>query len=635
MSSDRLHRETHEFDVCVIGGGMAGVCAALAAARNGARTALLHDRPVLGGNASSEVRMWICGAHGKHNKETGILEELQLENLRLNAARNYSVWDAVLFGKVRFQPNLTLFLNCSCTDAEMDGDVIAGVTAWQGTSQTWHTVRAKQFIDCSGDSILAAVTPAAFRVGREARAEFDEDIEPREADRKTMGNSLLLQMRRTDEAQPFTPPRWAYKFTSPEDLPHRMRGVNGANFWWIEIGGINDTIKDAEAIRDELMRIAYGVWDYIKNHAPERAQAENWALEWAGSLPGKRESRRYEGDHILTQNDVRDGGRFEDIIAYGGWSMDDHHPAGLLYPGQPTLYHPAPSPYGIPYRSLYSRNVANLLFAGRNISVTHAALSSTRVMATCALLGQAAGTAAALCVAHGCAPRALSSGARLRELQRTLMEDDAWLPGIPRPASDLALRARLDTADGRDAPLLLDGIDRDREDAGHAWTGRAGCGSVTFTWNEAVTLAGARLVFDSDLSNDKRMAHVYPQSAGRRAVPGSLVKAFRLEARDDTGRWSVVHRADENYQRLVRVPLAGLRATALRLVPEATWDGGEDARVFAFEPQAEGEFFDRVPAPPDGPHYSEVRAAIDPRDLAPPDNGLEEAAQQQRKGAAA
>ena len=186
-----------------------------------------------------------------------------------------------------------------------------------------------------------------------------------------MGNSLLIQMRRTDESQPYIAPSWAYKFTYPSDLPHRIHGVNATNFWWLEIGGINDTIKDAESISDELTRIGYGVWDYIKNYAPERAQAENWALEWVGSLPGKRESRRYVGDHILTQNDVRDGGAFEDIVAFGGWSMDDHHPAGLLYPGKPTLFHPAPSPYGIPYRSLYSRNVANLLFAGRNISVTH------------------------------------------------------------------------------------------------------------------------------------------------------------------------------------------------------------------------------------------------------------------------
>ncbi len=226
------------------------------------------------------------------------------------------------------------------------------------------------------------------------------------------------------------------------------------------------------------MRTTYGVWDYIKNHAPERALAENWAVEWIGSLPGKRENRRYVGDHILTQNDVRAGGAFDDIVAYGGWSMDDHHPAGVLYPGKPTIFHPAPSPYGIPYRCLYSRNIANLLFAGRNISVTHAALSSTRVMATCAVLGQAAGTAAALCIRHGCEPRSLSGGPRLGELQQTLMDDDCWLPGRRREVSCLARSAAL-SSDGRDAPLLWDGLDRDRENESHVGGSRGAARSST------------------------------------------------------------------------------------------------------------------------------------------------------------
>src|SRR5882757_5651987 len=178
----------HEFDVCVIGGGMSGLCAAIASARNGARTCLIHDRPVLGGNASSEVRMWICGAHGHgdgsqgthglQNKETGILEEIQLENCYRNPSLNYSIWDSVLYGKAFFQPNLTTLLNCSVFAAEMAGGQIASVTGWQLTTQTWHTVRAAQFIDCSGDSILAPLSGATFRTGRESRDEFNEDIEP-------------------------------------------------------------------------------------------------------------------------------------------------------------------------------------------------------------------------------------------------------------------------------------------------------------------------------------------------------------------------------------------------------------------------------------------------------------------------
>lgn len=597
---------------------MAGLCAALASARHGAKTCLIQDRSVLGGNASSEVRMWICGAHGKDNKETGLLEEIQLENCYRNSSLNYSIWDSVLWGKAMFQPNLTLLLNTTCTDAECDGESIASIKCWTLTSQTWHTVHARQFIDCSGDSILAAITPAEFRTGRESCDEHDEDIEPRKADRKTMGNSLLIQLRRTDAPQPFIAPSWAYKFTRPEDLPHRIHGVRAANFWWIELGGLNDTIKDAEAIRDELMRVTYGVWDHIKNHSPARDEAANWAVEWIGSLPGKRENRRYVGDHILTQNDIRAGGQFDDIIAYGGWSMDDHHPAGLLYPGRPTIFHAAPSPYGIPYRSLYSRNMRNLLFAGRNISVTHAALSSTRVMATCAILGQAAGTAAALCVKHDCEPRSLGSGRSLAELQQTLMDDDCWLPGVSRAASELARAATLQ-GPGEDARLLLSGTDRDREEAPQAWCGEVGS-ALEYRWPQPVNVAGVRFTFDSNLANDKRMPCSYPQKGDRTLVPGSLVRQYRIDAQNPAGEWSTVFREDNNYQRLVRVPL-DVHAQAIRFVPERTW-GDEAVRVFAFEPLE--QFEHTIPDPVDGPHFSAVVANVPPRDLAPPDSGKEE-----------
>ena len=624
---NHLHYQNHEFDVCVVGGGMAGMCAAIASARNGAKTAIVQDRPVFGGNASSEIRMWICGAHGANNKETGILEEIQLENQYRNPGGNYSIWDSVLWAKIAYQPNLTTFLNCSCTDAEMDGSRIVGIKAWQLTTQTWHTIRAKTFIDCSGDSILAAVTGADFRWGREAREEFDEDIEPLTADRKTMGNTLLLQVRRTDGAQTFVAPRWAYKFERPEDLPHRVHGLSVHNFWWLEIGGLQDTIRDAETIRDELMRIGYGVWDYIKNHAPERDKAADWALEWAGSLPGKRENRRFIGDHTLTQNDIRAGGYFDDIIAYGGWSMDDHHPAGLLYPGEPTVFHAAPSPYGIPYRSLYSRNIENLLFAGRNISTTHAALSSTRVMATCALLGQAAGTAAALCTRHRCDPRSLAGGGRLRQLQAILQDDDCWLPGRTREVSALARKGTL--AGTGNFTALLDGHDRDAEGKNHRWCGASG-DAIEFRWNNPMQIEGARFVFDSNLQLQKRMPCSYPHRTGG-AVPKSLVKSYRLEAQESSGEWKVVFREDDNFLRLVHAPFQ-VRTEALRFIPEETW-GDEEVGVFGFEPLE--TCTGKVPEYPDGPGLVELRSRIDPADLAPPEGVADRESEEKRRRPAA
>ncbi len=605
----------NRYDVCVVGGGMAGLCAAIAAARNGARTALVQDRPVLGGNASSEVRMWVCGAHGDHLKETGLLEEIQLENAYRNPSGNYSIWDSVLWAKATYQPNLTLLLNTACTAVEASGPAddrrIDMIRCWQLTSQTWHEIEADIFIDCSGDSVLA-LSGARFRVGRESRAEFGEDIEPSAADRKTMGNSLLIQLRRTDAPQPFVAPDWAYKFESPDDLPYRIKGVQATNFWWIELGGLDDTLRDAEAIRDELMRAAWGVWDYIKNRAPEKDQAENWALEWLGSLPGKRENRRYVGHHLMTQHDVRDGGRFDDLVAYGGWSMDDHHPAGLLYPGKPTIFHPAPSPYGIPYRSLVSINVRNLMMAGRNISVTHAALSSTRVMATCAIIGQAAGTGAALAVRKRVAPATLYPE-HLPELQQTLMQDDAYLPGHARPAEALARAAHYG-----DLAELRSGHDRPIGSQSHAANITTGT-PVELTFDQPSRVGGLRLVFDSNLNSDKRMPCSYPLRGDRSLVPKSLVKAFRVEAKQADGAWRTVHRQTNNYQRLVQVPV-GVEATALRFVAEETW-GADEARLFALEPTA--TFAEKLPTPPSGPGWSQVVARVHAEDLTPPESGLE------------
>lgn len=612
INSPDLIGDNLETGVCVVGGGMAGLCAAIASARAGTETVLIHDRPVLGGNASSEVRMWICGAHGKHNKETGILEKIMLENLHRNPGKDFAVWDSVLWGHAAHQPNLTLLLNTTCLDARMEDGRLAAVEAWQLTSQTRMVVRAEHFIDCSGDSILAAATGALHRVGREAREEFGEGVAPAVGDDRTMGVSLLIQLHRTEEPQPFTPPDWAYRFEGPEDLPNRIHGVSGTNFWWIELGGLNDTIRDAEAIRDELYKTAWGVWDYIKNRAPEKERAATWSLHFLGSLPGKRENRRYVGDHMLTQHDIEAGGPFDDVAAYGGWSMDDHHPAGLLYPGYPTIFHPAPSPYGIPYRSLYSKNVPNLLCAGRNISATHSAMSSTRVMATCAVMGQAAGTAAALCVRHGCSPRGVHER-HLDELQRKLMDDDCWLPGKLRQPDLHWFDARL-SADGEGGERLLDGWERDREDEPHAWQCGAG-GAVTFQWRGQRELPGLRLVLDSNLSLAKKMACEYPLKPRSHAMPAELVRDLSIDVDKGGGHWERAIDIRDNRKRLLEVPLP-LRGEGLRVRLESTW-GARDPRLFSIDVLEKGR--DDTISFPRGKTWKEVVASVPPEDLKDPD----------------
>ncbi|MBQ6018718.1 MAG: FAD-dependent oxidoreductase, partial [Clostridia bacterium] len=283
MNNNVFKTISHTSDLCVIGGGLAGLCAAVAAARRGARVVLMQDRPMLGGNASSEIRMWVCGAQGRGNRETGILEELMLENLYRNPDCNYSVWDGVLWAAAAYQPGVELLLNCSCLDCGMNGDRIEWVKGWQTTTQTFHTVRAKIFADCSGDSVLAPLTGAEYRFGREARSEFGEDIAPATADCKTMGMSCMLQAREDTRESVFIPPEWAHHYTK-EDLPHRvpdMRSIS-ENFWYLELGGDDDAIADTETLRDELLRIAYGMWDFVKNDPENREKNKFWRLDWVG-----------------------------------------------------------------------------------------------------------------------------------------------------------------------------------------------------------------------------------------------------------------------------------------------------------------------------------------------------------------
>ena len=567
-------RISHRFDFCIVGGGMAGVCAAISAARGGVKIALVQDRPVLGGNSSSEIRVHVCGAD-RHNKipnvrETGILEELRLENLRRNPQRSFSMWDTVLYEKVMAEPNLRLFLNCSCLDAKMDGKRIESITCWQLTTQTYHTIEADLFADCSGDAILAPLTGAEFRVGHEARSEYGESIEPEVADKKTMGMTCLFQARDMGTPQPFEPPSWAYDYPTEADLPHRHHGWLEMGYWWVELGGENDSIHDTEKIRDELLKIVFGIWDHLKNHGDHGA--ENWALDWVQFLPGKRENRRYVGDHVLTQNDIESEGRFPDIVAYGGWTMDDHHPAGFLYKGPPTIFHPAPSPYGISYRCLYSKNVENLMFAGRCASMSHAAMSSTRVMGTASSMGQAVGTAGALAVKGKVIPREVEA----KTLQQSLLRQDAYLPWVKLEFSELTRTAELKASSGDPEPLR-DGINRPVGEDQHCWEGKIG-DSIEYTWDKPRMAASATLILDSALARLIAMSH-HQKDNQLTHVPEEMTKDLRLEIRTPSG-WSLWRNVKGNHQRLLRIEI-GVPATGVRATFDSTW-GSEKVRIYAF-----------------------------------------------------
>lgn len=556
---------THKTDLCVVGGGLAGLCCAVSAARHGIKTVIVQDRPVLGGNSSSEIRMWVGGARGKDNRETGIIEEIFLENFYQNPAHKYTLWDSVLYEKAISEENITLLLNTSCLDADTDNSEINSITCWQSNAETFHRIEAKYFADCSGDSILAPLSGAHYRYGREAKSDFNETIPPDTADSKTMGMSCLFQIRQTDHKTEFHPPKWAYKYESDDDLPETVHH-NGDNFWWIETGGMGDCIHDTDACRDELLKICYGVWDHMKNYGDH--DVDNWELEWIGFLPGKRESRRYVGQYTVTQNDVEAGGPFDDTVAYAGWSMDDHFPDGFYHRGgHPTIYHPAPSPWGLPLRCMISANIKNLVFAGRNISVTHAALSSSRVMATCAILGQALGTAVAMAIKNNVKVEHVN----IDKLRETLMEDDCFIPHCRRNISDLTKTSRCN------CEILRNGLERGEE---NLWIGHDGDFAEYIPCTKSY-IDEIRLVFDSNLNRDYyNIPCNYPLVRTRFKLPDTLIKEYIIEIFEDNKITRTLHITD-NHQRLVKHKI-GKNADKIRFTPIKT-HGCETFHLFSFE----------------------------------------------------
>lgn len=241
----------------------------------------------------------------------------------------------------------------------------------------------------------------------------------------------------------FVPPSFAKDITKTTIPMKRVirSGDSGCHYWWIEWGGELDTVHQNERIRDELWSVIYGIWDYIKNSG--NFDAQNMTLEWVGSLPGKREYRRFVGDYVLNQNDILEQREFEDRVAFGGWSIDLHPPQGMYSTESGSKHLDMNGVYHIPFRSVYSQNVSNLLFAGRNVSATHVAFGTTRVMATCAVIGEAAGTGAALCLQKGVCPRELHRS-HIKELQQIMLRQDASIVGIKNEdTKDLALSAQV------------------------------------------------------------------------------------------------------------------------------------------------------------------------------------------------
>jgi hypothetical protein len=603
-----MNTTTLQCDVLVAGGGPAGVPCAIAAARQGASVILVHDRPVLGGNASSEVRMHIVGADWSGSRATelqtearegGIIEEIRLETAVRNPQRSASMLDLILYEKVRTEPNLRLMLNTTAIGVEMDGRTIRRAIAERQSTEDRFVIDAKMFIDCTGDGRLGAEAGAPFCFGREDKQAYGESLAPDHADKLTLGSSLLFQARKYDRPMPFVAPPWARTF-SEDDLKLRSHATNDVDrgleygYWWVEWGGQLDTIKDNETIRDELLAIMLGVWDHIKNQPGHGA--ENWALQWFGFLPGKRESRRFIGKHMLTESDVMRSVPQPDAIAFGGWPIDLHPCAGVDAPDEPPCsQHGVPHLFDIPLRSCVSRDVDNLMFAGRNISASHIAFASTRVMATCAAVGQGVGTAAAHAVKHDLSAGQLCERADMVEqVQQSLLRDDCYLVGCKyfgehQPDS---VAASSHQPGGEPSNILTgqtrsvhgsDGAPADRSFPGtHRWMSDPVAGlpaTLELVWNEPINVQTIELIFDTGMHRALTLSHSDAYVARMRwgRSQPETVRDYTIELWRDGKRIEQLG-VDGNYQRRRVHQIAG-HADALRITVAAT-NGIDHARLF-------------------------------------------------------
>ena len=521
--SDAIKRGK-DYDVIVVGAGPAGSPAAIAAARMGARVALVSDRPVLGGNASVEIGVPVQGAAAKHRgkpvRETGIIEEVG----RLEAAdaakqgqlKRHPAISRSLQLLAQGEPLLDLYENSWLESAKKDGAKIREVVLRDTLTGARVVLTGRMFIDCSGDAWLGHHAGAEERVGREAFKEYKEEGAPEKADNITMSGclrggakncqkNLFLVSKKFRTPQPFAASPWAYKL--PKDVlagrgsVERLVASTLRGTWWLEHPGEIDDLWDPEHARDELIRVIHAFWDHMKNEWSERARLAKFSLDYVPFMVGKREGRRLLGDYVLNANDALDNRQFEDVIGHTGWTLDVHAAKGILSTtGSFTMNTKIPIGQ-IPYRCLYSRNVENLLMAGRCSSVTHLALGTVRIEASCAVTGQAAGTAAVLALHRQTTPRGVYQK-HMTELQQLLLRHDHYIPGVPnQDPADLARTASVAASSVRE-PTTADEL----EGKGRLFQLRPSRGEL-FKWNAGARLQSVQLYLEAKTAQ-KVVLHV-------------------------------------------------------------------------------------------------------------------------------
>ncbi|MFP4619922.1 MAG: FAD-dependent oxidoreductase [Bacteroidales bacterium] len=393
--------ETHEFDLVIVGGGIAGCGAAIAAAESGLEVGLVQDRPLLGGNASKEIRVHTEGIHWHGERILSMLDTEHWPNGSPKAREDQKKRRR----NMEQYENISIFLNWRAYDANVTNNSITSVDARHTSSGERKRFKAPYFADCTGDGWIGYWAGAEYMYGREPRSKYDEGWEehgelwsPEEADNRVMGASVLWRTTNAGEPVEFTEVPWAM------DVAQDHAATSGTWHWEFSKDELHQ-VKDAETIRDHMFRAIYGSF----YNAKQKPENDSVKLEWISYLVGKRESRRLKGDYIYTFNDMKKNTKFEDAVAKGTRDVDVHYQQWLKDTSKvdflsEALFYPVEE-YYIPYRSLYSKNIENLFMAGRNFSCSHIGLGGPRVMNTTGQMGIAVGYAASLCKKYETDPR--------------------------------------------------------------------------------------------------------------------------------------------------------------------------------------------------------------------------------------
>ena len=565
-----------KYDFIVVGGGVGGIVAAINSARYGLKTALINDRDKLGGNSADEANVALEGSAHRGYHETGVVYEIKAYR-----EHNKTTWSQAYEKYTSEEENLDVFSNTLLIDAKSEENSIKEILAVDTLSLNEYIFEANMYVDATGDGWLGYYSGAAYRVGREAEFQHNESFAPKIADANTMSGCATAKdpkihrgvffgylAEETENEVPFKAPEWAFKMLEGDKLGRTPPRINkGA--WWLELPNDYDDLFENEFVRDSMLRMNVGYFDWLKNSWSERESAAKYELKQLATYNAKRESRRLIGDYIMTENDYVENKNYFDAVTYCGWNIDVHHIKGIFSGTEGAFTSNKKIPITpIPFGTLYSKNISNLMMVGRCISVTHIGLGPVRVQLTTGTMGQIVATAAHLCRKYNETPRGIRNN-HINELQQLLIKDGLWIPGIyNNDESDIALSAVVSAtsySDFGEPDNVINGKMQSKDGKDYAWISSGELPqSITLNFDSPKNVKQLRLTFDIPFDE-------YKYGYMQQPLQKSLVSDFSLSVLVD-GAGKEIKTVRDNIQRLVVLDFEKTSVNAIKITVLKTID---------------------------------------------------------------